>query len=666
MSFTNPDFNEPLLQAARKGDRAEIIRCLDAHADIECIEAKSGSRPLHFAAMSGSVEAVIVLLNRNAQMFVSDSYGRSALHLAAWKNKLTVVTSILERGADVNAVNKGGDTPLHEAAEFGHADIVQELLSFGADTEQTSWDGTPLCKAAREGHVVVVKILVDAGANLDTVDRNGNTTPLLLATFAGHAEIVDILLEKGTNTEYADNEGWTALHIASRKGDIRIASALVQIGGADLEVKNKSGSTPLMLAASAGLQDLVQFFVEHGASVIASDYERNRPLHFAAAKGFADIVRILLEAPLLPSPLLPRPTAGGGGVAGGSDRDRVVSDRFKNTSSGNSDKKSIKISSDHGSYKDKVKDNSNMSNRGNSMSVKSTRTPPRSTTPPRPITTPRPITPPRSGIIFQGGYAKSYRGINHNLDNSSRANNTNSVKISNRTKLTSSMKSISFKSIITTSELRRQTSALKPTDNKNNNTGTTAINNDINFNINIKDPFVNYTEMSPLVAIIKARLPDPSRVHSKNTLLIADQIGGAVNFINTAGYTALHMAAAFGQDQVVSLLLEKGAQIDSQDHFGYTPLHRAAEKGHLTTVRLLVTHGEGEGEGQDLNQEQYQDPSRGQGSGQYPDQRERKGQCKGADVNCVANDGVTTPYDIAYKHSGVQKYLLEVMNAQQN
>ena len=57
------------------------------------------------------------------------------------------------------------------------------------------------------------------------------------------------------------------------------------------------------------------------------------------------------------------------------------------------------------------------------------------------------------------------------------------------------------------------------------------------------------------------------------------------------GGTALHEAAAFGDEGVIKLLLQSGAIVDALDNFGATPLHRAAYSGHVETIRLLLQHG---------------------------------------------------------------------------
>ena len=74
--------------------------------------------------------------------------------------------------------------------------MVRILCEAGADLESGGRDGsTPLSVASQNGHVNVVRILIAAGANLDSY----SPTALFLASQNGHAQVVRILVEPGAN-----------------------------------------------------------------------------------------------------------------------------------------------------------------------------------------------------------------------------------------------------------------------------------------------------------------------------------------------------------------------------------------------------------------------------------------------------------------------------------
>ncbi|XP_074479704.1 ankyrin-2b isoform X5 [Sebastes fasciatus] len=67
--------------------------------------------------------------------------------------------------------------------------------------------------------------------------------------------------------------------------------------------------------------------------------------------------------------------------------------------------------------------------------------------------------------------------------------------------------------------------------------------------------------------------------------------GAAVDFTARNGITPLHVASKRGNTNMVGLLLDRGSQIDAKTRDGLTPLHCAARSGHDTAVELLLERG---------------------------------------------------------------------------
>ncbi len=64
-----------------------------------------------------------------------------------------------------------------------------------------------------------------------------------------------------------------------------------------------------------------------------------------------------------------------------------------------------------------------------------------------------------------------------------------------------------------------------------------------------------------------------------------------VNAATANGSTALHIAAAYGYDEITAELLAAGANVDARDHLGNTPLILAAQSGQLASARMLLSAG---------------------------------------------------------------------------
>ena len=147
---------------------------------------------------------------------------RQGIHKAIEENNLSLVKYLIANGFDIKARDNYGDTPLELATELGHTEIVQALLEAKACTDMvckikllqvSCWfkyidiakllikagtdvnirledESTLLIDVAGEGNFELTKILVEAGAEIDVIDRYGNS-PLGLAINNGHQRIVD-------------------------------------------------------------------------------------------------------------------------------------------------------------------------------------------------------------------------------------------------------------------------------------------------------------------------------------------------------------------------------------------------------------------------------------------------------------------------------------------
>ena len=321
-----------------------VTLLLEKGADVN-VQNKYGETALHHAAQEGHASVVAVLLEKGAAIDARNQDGLTALHKAALSDHASIVELLIEKGAAIDArTQEGGATALHVAAWEGHESVVALLLEQGARPVQSELldeafasfltdkivsgaldvelvkhidallksganpnvtfetgnrdrgavdDMTPLRLSVVHGHTDLVRLLLQAGAEANTQDKDGMTA-LHLAADEGYTSIVALLLEKGVEVNTQAKDGRTALHLAAQKGRASIVALLLE-KGVEVNTQAKDGATALHLAAQKGRASIVALLLEKGAAIDARNQDGLTALHKAALSDHASIVELLIE-----------------------------------------------------------------------------------------------------------------------------------------------------------------------------------------------------------------------------------------------------------------------------------------------------------------------------------------------------------------------------------
>ena len=158
--------------------------------------------PIADASMRNDAAQVRLLVANGAEVNAAHGDGMTGLHWAAENGNPEIASILLESGADVEAVTRlGAYRPLHLAARRGNASVIQLLLDASADPETESATGsvTPLHFAAASGKAASVQALMDHGVELDARESIWGQTPLMFAAAAGRTEVIRVLLQAGSD-----------------------------------------------------------------------------------------------------------------------------------------------------------------------------------------------------------------------------------------------------------------------------------------------------------------------------------------------------------------------------------------------------------------------------------------------------------------------------------
>jgi len=263
-------------------------------------------------------KAFEALLGQRVDIDAAAPDGATALSWAVFLDMPDLADRLISRGAKVNTANDYGETPLTLALANGNARLVEKFLHAGADPKVTRWNGeTPLMIAAGVGSVEEVAMLLDHGADVNATDPHRQQNALMWAASEGHVDVVDLLIRKGANVNAATKAGFTALVFATLKNNVATVKRLLA-AGADPNY-TLSDQTKLLTAATANKSYAAAVaLLEGGANPNVADRTGNTPLHVAAQSGSAELVKTLLaKGADLNAVTKPIDAGGRGGPGGG-------------------------------------------------------------------------------------------------------------------------------------------------------------------------------------------------------------------------------------------------------------------------------------------------------------------------------------------------------------
>ncbi|KAG8042002.1 hypothetical protein G9C98_007310 [Cotesia typhae] len=186
-----------------------------------------------------------------------------------------IIKMLVDRGINVNEVDSKHDktTPLYYVAKGNYCNQFYHYIE------------------------ELTKILIEAGANINSRDVYGNT-PLQYAIIKGRLEMVKLLLPCTPidNDHYSNNQKQTLLHSAAQSKTSKIIEILLQRDEfKNLEIKdNVYEMTPLIFAVQKNRMKAVEALLQHGANVNAVDKRLNTPLYYATTYSYGIIFKMLL------------------------------------------------------------------------------------------------------------------------------------------------------------------------------------------------------------------------------------------------------------------------------------------------------------------------------------------------------------------------------------
>lgn len=253
--------------AVRVGDVDQLEKFVDNRVSMNEVDPIYKLTPLHWAALSGSLECLQWLLWHGADRTAVTMRGWTVAHLAAIRGQDACMQALLMNSVNLGAQDERGCTPAHLAATHGQSYTLQTILRSGVDvnvSDKNDWK--PIHNAAFHGRLGCLQLLVRWGATLDDVDNNGNL-PVHLAAMEGHLHCFKFLVSKMPTLVHA------------------------------LKARNDHGETPHDLAQRFYKHSIVEYIeaLQTEEEQPKKEEELTFPGHEAAFRGDVEMLRMLLE-----------------------------------------------------------------------------------------------------------------------------------------------------------------------------------------------------------------------------------------------------------------------------------------------------------------------------------------------------------------------------------
>ena len=307
---TNRPSSQPTTTTAAKPGRQELARL---------------NQQLIAAAWDNDLRRARALIARGADVNAKDNTVQSAYLISTSEGHLELLNLTLERGADVDSKDSFNGTGLIRAADRGHADIAGRLVQAKIKIDHINNLGwTALHEAIILGdgsrrYVDTVRVLVAAGADPRLQSQRDQITPLAHATSKGHSEIAEVLSDALKADKPSKGTANRRLLAAAERGDAT-AAALAVRAGANLETRDESGRTPLLLAVTGDRLAVARLLVYLGAEPDALDDQHDTPWLVTGVTGSVDMLEVLL---LVRPDLTIRNRFGGTSLIPASERGHV-------------------------------------------------------------------------------------------------------------------------------------------------------------------------------------------------------------------------------------------------------------------------------------------------------------------------------------------------------
>ncbi len=301
LKLSEYEFPPPVIRVFEEAKRqAEEARAAAAepvaNAKPRAVAHAKALAPFFEAVKKGDFNTVRLMLQDDPALATArdQEFGATGLHWAALRGQAAVAGLLVAAGADLEARNAAGETPEDVARRSKHPEIAGILASpqpAGATPSAAIVGaGASIFDAAKTGDLARIREILGAAPSLASAhDTAFGATPLHWAALRGQTEAARLLIAKGADVTAVNDDGETPLDVARRAKRSEVEQLLAE-----------ASSTPksrFFQAVREGDVDGVSQLLDRDPKLVK---ERDTAfgataLHWAALRGHAEVVKLLLE-----------------------------------------------------------------------------------------------------------------------------------------------------------------------------------------------------------------------------------------------------------------------------------------------------------------------------------------------------------------------------------
>lgn len=234
---------------------------------------------------------------KNKLIYFTEAFDVVSLPLLKEIKDPSAVKKLIRNGANVNAKSLiEGFTPLFIACQYENQEIISTLLENGADPNLALGNAiTPIFTVASIGHPTTARLLLNAGAKINEPLKEFHT-PFRYAFGKHNTPMVEFFLKEGLQPDqFIGEKNLTALYFSAQEGFTDLVKILLE-AGADPNLADEEGQTPVCIAAYMGRFEATEELVRAGAKLDDPAFETNTPLMHAYSHKHLDVFKLLLES----------------------------------------------------------------------------------------------------------------------------------------------------------------------------------------------------------------------------------------------------------------------------------------------------------------------------------------------------------------------------------